>query len=153
MSLLTTSEHLIDRETEATFRAAIKRLINEALEAGDDPAAIENVCDQWDELLREFDTLERECLLTREPTAEELSIHKVIYQQVILLAGLLGAALERVHKISWNLEAGTRNLVKERFELLGRQKEELVFEYNGWHGPRLTPAQLELAKKVLCVPV
>jgi hypothetical protein len=153
MSLLTTSEHLIDRETEATFRAAIKRLIDEALEAGDDPAAIEHVCEQWDELLREFRALERDYLLAHMPTAEELSIHKLIYQQVILLAGLLGAALERVHKIGWNLEASTRSFFKERVESLGDQKEELVFRYNGWHGPRLSPAHLELAKKVLCVLV
>ncbi len=152
MSLLTSSEHLIDRETEATFRAAIKRLIDEALEA-DDPAAIERVCEEWDELLREFDTLERECLLAHMPTPEELSIHRVIYRQVILLAGLLGAAMERVHKISWNLAASAQDLVKERLELLGRQKKILVFEYNGWHGPKLSPAQLELARKVLCVPV
>jgi hypothetical protein len=58
-----------------------------------------------------------------------------------------------VHKISWNLDASARDCLNERVGLFERQKEDLVFRYNGRHGPRLTPAQLELAKKVLCVPV
>jgi hypothetical protein len=153
MSLLTTSAQRFDHEIEQTFCATIKRLINETLEAGDDRAAIESVCDQWEELLREFRALERETLLPREPGPEELRSHKLIYQQVIMLTGLLAAELERVHKISWNLESSARGLLKERLGLLEREKEELVFQYSGWHGPSLTPAQIALAKKVLCVSV
>ncbi|HEV7404617.1 MAG TPA: hypothetical protein VGO11_16875 [Chthoniobacteraceae bacterium] len=153
MSLLATTAQRFDREIEDLFCATIKRLINDAIEAADDPVAIEAVCEQWQELLDEFRALEKETLLRREPRPEELRSHKVIYQQAILLAGLLGAAVQRVHKVSWNLERSARALIKERWELLERQREGLVFEYNGWHSPPLTPAQIELAKKILCVPV
>ncbi|HEV7404615.1 MAG TPA: hypothetical protein VGO11_16865 [Chthoniobacteraceae bacterium] len=153
MSLLAITAQRFDREIEDVFCATIKRLIYEAIKAADDPVAIELVCEQWQELLGEFRALERETLLPRQPSPDELRSHKVIYQQAISVAGLLGAAVRRAHKISWNLEANVRNSLKERMELLGRQVEIMVFEYNGWHGPRLTPAQIELAKKVLCVDV
>jgi hypothetical protein len=153
MSVLTSPERVIDREIEETLTAAIRRLIHEALEAADDPERVESVCEEWEELLRDFRALERECLLPRKPSAEELTRHKVIYQQVVSLAGLLSSAVERVHRVSWNLDAKVRDLLQERLALLGRQKYILLSEYIGWHGPMLSPAQLELAKRVLCVPV
>lgn len=153
MSLLTTSAQRFDRESEASFRATIRHLIDEALEAADDLAGVERICEEWDELLRDFRTLERETLLPREPSPGELRSHQVIYRQIILLTGLLGAAVERVHKISWNLEATARELLDGRLGLLEREREDLVFEYHGWHGPTLTPAQLLVATKALGVPV
>jgi hypothetical protein len=153
MSVLTSPGRVIDHQIEESLTVGIRRLINEALEAADDPERIESVCEAWEELLRDFRALETECLLPREPSDEELRRHKGIYQQVLSLAGLLNSAVERVHRVSWNREAKVRDRLQERLALLGRQKYILLSEYIGWHGPKLSPAQLELAKKVLCVPV